>query len=229
VQIRVATYNVQSFRGSVDAVADIVAAEEPDLLFVQECGPKRRVRALARSLEMEVESSNRPFGRVRNAVLWRPPWRGFGVDVGTFTREGRTSPRGFVAVRLQRMGMPLTAVSAHLGLSPQERERHVKELSDWLAGVDGGVAVGLDLNEGPESPAAKWLGDRLFDAFAHAGRGPGDTFPARIPTARIDYLLVSGDIRPLRAWVSTASEVVTVSDHRPVFADLELEGTKVQA
>jgi endonuclease/exonuclease/phosphatase family metal-dependent hydrolase len=227
VQIRVATYNVQSFRAGIDAVAGILAAEEPDLVFVQECGPKRKVRALARSLEMDVESSHRPFSRVRNAVLSRPPWRVFGADVGRFTQEGRTSPRGFVAARLQRMGMPLTAVSAHLGLSPREREAHAKELTDWIGGAEGGVVVGLDLNEGPGSPATKWLGDRLFDAFAHAGRGPGETFPARIPTARIDYLFASGDIRPLRAWVSTAPEVVTASDHRPVFADLELEGTRV--
>ena len=47
------------------------------------------------------------------------------------------------------------------------------------------------------------------------------------PTARIDYLFVSQDVRPLRAWVSTAPDVVTASDHRPVFAELELEGAKV--
>jgi hypothetical protein len=38
---------------------------------------------------------------------------------------------------------------------------------------------------------------------------------------------VSQDVRPLRAWVSTAPAVVTASDHRPVIAELELEGSKV--
>jgi endonuclease/exonuclease/phosphatase family metal-dependent hydrolase len=126
------------------------------------------------------------------------------------------------------MGLPLTAVSAHLGLSSREREGHARELTDWLGGVEGPVVVGLDLNEGPESGAARWLAGRLYDAFAHAGRGSGETFPARIPTARIDYLFTSEAVRPLRAWVSTTPDVVTASDHRPVIADVELEGTRVE-
>jgi endonuclease/exonuclease/phosphatase family metal-dependent hydrolase len=124
--------------------------------------------------------------------------------------------------------VPLTAISAHLGLSSKERQVHARELTDWLGGLDGPVVVGVDLNEGPESPAATWLAERLFDAFSHAGRGPGATFPARTPTSRIDYLFVTEDVRPLRAWVSAAPEVVTASDHRPVIAELELEGTKVE-
>jgi endonuclease/exonuclease/phosphatase family metal-dependent hydrolase len=229
VRLRVATYNVQSFRGGVESAAGILAADQPDVVLLQECGPKRAVRRLARSLEMDAESSHRLFSRVRNAVLSRPPWRAHGVDIGSFTREGRTLPRGFIAVHLRRLGMPLTAVSAHLGLSSREREAHARELTDWLAGVEGPVVVGIDLNEGPESAAAKWLAERLFDAFGHAGKGPGDSFPARLPTSRIDYVFVSGDIRPMRAWVSTAPDVVTASDHRPVIAEVELEGTKVEA
>ena len=225
--IRAASYNVQSFRGGVEAAAGILAADEPDLVLVQECGPRRALRSLARSLEMDAESSHRRFGRVRNAVLSRPPWRVFGVEVGDFTPEGKGLQRGFLAVRLRRLGMTLTAVSAHLGLAPREREAHARELTDWLAGVEGPVVLGVDLNEGPQSPEATWLAARVFDAFGHAGRGPGDTFPARVPTARIDYLFVSQDVRPLRAWVSTAPDVVTASDHRPVFAELELEGAKV--
>lgn len=229
MRVRAVSYNVQSFRGGVQTAAGILAAEEPDVVFLQECGPKRTARDLAHALEMSIESSHRPFGRVRNAVLSRPPWTVFNVEVGAFTREGRMRARGFVAVRLRRLGMPLTVVSAHLGLSAHERETHARELTDWLGGVGEPVVLGVDLNEGPESPAAKWLSGRLFDVFGQAGRGPGETFPARVPTARIDYLFASGEIRPLRAWVSAAPDVVTASDHRPIVADLELEGTKVQS
>jgi endonuclease/exonuclease/phosphatase family metal-dependent hydrolase len=228
VRIRVVTYNAHSLRGGVEAAAGLLAGEEPDMVFLQECGSKRAVRTLARSLEMQAESSHRPFGRVRNAVLARPPWQVAAVEVGSFTRAGTTRPRGFVAVRLRRMGMPVTAISAHFGLSATEREAHARELTDRLGGIDEPVVLGVDLNEGPDSPAARWLSERLFDAFGHAGRGAGETFPARVPTSRIDYVFASEAIRPLRAWVATAPEVVTASDHRPVVADLELEGTKVK-
>ena len=228
MQIRAVSYNVQSFRAGLDRAANVLAPEQPDIVFLQECGSKRAVRALAHSLEMDAESSHRSFGRVHNAVLFRPPWSVFNVEVGAFTREGQMLARGFVAVRLRRMGMPLTVIAAHLGLAAHERETHARELTDWLAGVEEPVVLGLDLNEGPESPAATWLASRLFDVFGHTGRGPGETFPARVPTTRIDYLYVTEQIRPLRAWVSAVPDVVTASDHRPVIADLELEGTKVK-
>ena len=222
MRIRVATFNVQSFRAGIDGAVLAIGPEQPDVLLVQECGPRRKLRRFAAALEMEAESTHRRFGRVRNAVLFRSPWRRGAVEVGTFTRDGRTPPRGFIAVHLRRTGEGLAAVSAHLGLSPRERGRHARELTDALAGIEGPVVVGIDLNEGPESPAARWIGERLFDAYVRPDGRAELTFPARLPTVRIDFLFVSEAVRPLRSWVPSSPAVGLASDHRPVVADLEV-------
>jgi endonuclease/exonuclease/phosphatase family metal-dependent hydrolase len=222
VRLRVATYNVRSFRSGADVVAGALGPERPDVAMFQECGSRRRLRRFAGTLEMEVASSHRPFSRVRNAVLYRPDWRLTRVDVRELSRKTRTLRRGFVAVHLRRMGVPLIAVSAHLGLAPGERRRHAQELTDYLAGAEGHVVVGADLNEGPEGPAARWVCDRLFDLFTRVGRGDGATFPAHEPTARIDFLLAGEGVSAVASWVPASAMLARASDHLPVLADVDV-------
>jgi endonuclease/exonuclease/phosphatase family metal-dependent hydrolase len=213
------SFNVRSFRAGWRTVRDVLAELEPDLVLLQECRSGRMTLRMGEALEMEGVTTHRPFSRVRNGVLFRAPWRVIHLDVKRFSRKGRTLRRGFVAAGLWHPGYRLTAVSLHLGLSDRERERHAKELTDSLTGVQGPVVLGADLNEGPNGPAARWIGERFFDAFAQAGEGRGETFPSERPTARIDYLFASEGVRIERAWVP---ETATVSDHRPVVADVDL-------
>jgi endonuclease/exonuclease/phosphatase family metal-dependent hydrolase len=62
----------------------------------------------------------------------------------------------------------------------------------------------------------------LHDAWAVAGEGPAETIPAREPTTRIDYVLVSQGFSVERVSVPQDVVVARASDHRPVVADLEL-------
>jgi endonuclease/exonuclease/phosphatase family metal-dependent hydrolase len=118
--------------------------------------------------------------------------------------------------------VPLAAVSAHLGLVPSEREHHARDLTDTLGGVDGPLILGLDLNEGPDSPAARWIGERLFDAAIEAAEGSRRTFPARGPAVRIDYLFVNQLVSVARCWVPATPAAAEASDHRPVMAEVEI-------
>jgi endonuclease/exonuclease/phosphatase family metal-dependent hydrolase len=219
MRLRVATFNAQSFRFGVDVAADVLAPVKLDMLLVQECGPRRSLARLARILGLEMVSSHRTYHRVRNGVLFGPSWRVSGVDVHDLARDAHTMPRGFIAAHLRSAGGRVTAVSAHLGLSGREREVHARELTDALAGVDWPLVLGVDLNEGPEGPAARWIASRLFDAFGEVGEGPGESFPADAPTARIDFVFVGGGGRAMSAWVPSSP----ASDHRAVVADVEID------
>lgn len=223
MRLRVAAYNVRSFRSGTDVVAGAIGPEGPDVAMLQECGSRRALRRFAEALEMELASSHRPFNRVRNAVLYRPGWRLAGVDVRDLSHATRTLRRGFVAVHLRRMGVRLVAVSAHLGLAPVERRRHAQELTDYLAGAEGNVIVGADLNEGPDGPAARWVSGRLFDLFGQAGRGDGATFPAHAPAVRIDFLLAGEGVAAAAAWVPAGSSLAHASDHLPVLAEVDVQ------
>jgi endonuclease/exonuclease/phosphatase family metal-dependent hydrolase len=224
VRLRLVGYNVQELRGGVGEAAAVLQPLAADLVLLQECGTRRRLGRLVDALEMEVASSHRLFRLVHNAVLFDPAWRLVGYEVRDFTREGRTRRRGLVAATLRRSGIRLTAVAAHLGLSSKERRMHARELTDFLGGLQGFVVMGIDLNEGPEAMASRWIAERMFDAFAMAGRNDGETFPSSVPTARIDYLFVGDGVTVRRCGVPADEGLARVSDHRPVVADVEVAG-----
>lgn len=224
MRLRVLVYNVRGFRAGVDAVAAVVAPLEPDLVLVQECGARRSLRGFARACGLEAVSG--PLSpwrrRIRNAVLVRPPFRVVEHRLHAFHDARRFYPRGAVVARIGRAGRRFDALSSHLGLASGERLRHARLLTDVVAGLEGAVVLGIDLNEPPEAPAARWIGDRLWDVWSAAGDGEGGTFPSEEPTSRIDYCFVSEGIEVGGATVLGGPEVGRASDHRPLLADLAL-------
>src|SRR5205823_7082198 len=129
---------------------------------------------------------------------------------------------GFVVEQFRAQGIRLTSVATHLGLVPVERFHHARLLADHLAGVDGPLIVGVDVNEGPEGPTARWLSERLFDAAVQPGGDGGPTFPAWEPTVRIDYVFVNHLAPIIRAWVPSGPPALDASDHRPVLVEVDL-------
>lgn len=223
MRLRVLVWNVRGLRAGVGAVAAIVEAEKPDVLLLTEVGRTGvRLRRLARRLGMGVASGLRLWRRgVPNAVLARPPWRIVSEGLVVLPRAGGSHRRGVVPAVLGRSGRRLTAAAVHLGLSGTERLAHVRLIAERIPALRRPVLLGGDLNEQPGEPAAAWLAERLWDAFAAAGDGPGETFPSEAPRARIDYLFVTEGVSVIGARVVAGSG--EASDHLPVVADLELE------
>jgi endonuclease/exonuclease/phosphatase family metal-dependent hydrolase len=221
--VRVAAYNVHGFRAGPRAVAAALQAEEPDVALLNEVGfLGLRLRRCAHLLGMAAASGLWHIRPVRNAVLVRQPWRLVGKHVERLPRHAGGVQRGVVLVLGRRSGLRVTFASVHLGLSRRERERHARELTDLLAGVPHPLVLGGDLNEEAEGPAARWVGERYWDAFGRAAEGPGTTFPASEPQARIDYVFASEGVQVERAWVGKGAG--PGSDHLPVFADLVVGG-----
>ncbi len=229
MRLRVATYNVRGLRGGVGPVGEVLAKNHPDVVCLQECGSRRSVGRLAAGLGMEVASTHRAFGRVRNAVLFALPWRESGLLVRELSREGRASPRGYVIVTLAAHGVRLAVGSVHLGLTARERRRHASELIDAVLEIGtlppgGPVVLGADLNEDANGPAARSISGVLDDVYALVGEPPGNTFPAARPTDRIDFAFASPSLRVTGAWVATGEPASRASDHLPVVADIEIPG-----
>jgi len=222
VLVRVVSYNVRSFRAGVPLAVEAIAAdgERADVVALQEYGPPHRLRAFARALGMEWASSYAPFNRLRNALLFRSPWRLVRADPHRLTKTPGQHRRGFVAARLEAQGADLTAVSVHLGLSARERPRHARELLALLGGGRGPLVLAGDFNEESDGPAMRSL-SYAFTSCGESGAAGDGTFPAADPAHRIDDVLVqSAPILSCRVADSDAAR--RASDHRPVLADLEL-------
>jgi len=223
MRVRVVTYNVRGFRDGLDRVSGVVAHLAPDVLLLQESGPRRGLRRLGATAGMEVAGDPwSPFRRrVKNAVLVRPPWRIVRHSLHRFADSVRFYPRGALIAQVGRSGRRLWIASVHLGLRREEQLRHVRELTDLCAGLAGGpIVIGGDLNSTPDRPTVRWLAERYRDAWTEAGDGAGPTIPAADPTARIDYVFASAGISVEGATVGDAPDA---SDHLPVGADLVIQ------
>jgi endonuclease/exonuclease/phosphatase family metal-dependent hydrolase len=221
VHLRVVSYNLRSLRAGITPAVEAVIAYEPDLLLVQEYGPPYRLRAFGKALGMDWASSFAPFNRLRNAVLFRSPWRLVQSETRRLSKTKGQYRRGFVLARLETKHDVVNAVSVHLGLSSRERPRHAAELLTTLRELDGPIVVGGDLNEGPDGDAVAALTAELRSGRSIAG-GDHPTFPADGPSAGIDDVLVAGGAAIASFRVGESDAVRKASDHRPVVADLEL-------
>jgi endonuclease/exonuclease/phosphatase family metal-dependent hydrolase len=221
VQLRVVSYNLRSLRAGIAPAVEAVVAYEPDVLLAQEYGPPYRLRAFGKALGMDWASSYAPFNRLRNAVLFRSPWRLVHSDHHRFTKTKGQYRRGFVLAELETKRASVAAVSVHLGLSARERSTHAAELLAALRDVDAPVVIGGDLNEDPDGEAVVALSAEFRSGRAIAGGGH-PTFPAGGPTAAIDDILVAGGAGIASFRVGETEAARTASDHRPVIADLEL-------
>jgi endonuclease/exonuclease/phosphatase family metal-dependent hydrolase len=102
--------------------------------------------------------------------------------------------------------------------SRAERLAQATQIAESLAGSGGPVVMMGDLNSRPGDREIAPLTGILDDAWRAAGDGPGFTFDAANPHARIDYILTS-------ELVARSADVLPTdaSDHLAVLAELDLD------
>jgi endonuclease/exonuclease/phosphatase family metal-dependent hydrolase len=227
---RVMTFNVHSAfnragRLDPEAIARVIAARRPEVVALQEVsrgwlidGSLDLVDWLARRLGMQVIFQGTADPIWGNAILSRT---GF-LDHGSAPLPVANTllPRGLLWASVD-LGMeePVLVIATHLhhiAEEPGPRLAQIPVLLDFWGGRGHTVLMG-DLNSEPTWPEMELILDAgMVDAWTEAGQGPGLTWPADDPFQRIDWIWLSSDLQ------AEAAETVetTVSDHRPVTADL---------
>jgi endonuclease/exonuclease/phosphatase family metal-dependent hydrolase len=246
--VRILSYNVHRCVGldrrmDVGRVAEVIAAEAPDIVALQEfdvgrarTGRVDQAHALARRLGMAsrfhaaLRVEEEQYG---DAVLTALPERLIRAGpLPGYARIPQLEPRGalWVAIDLGE-GRELQVINTHLGLAPAEQQNQARALTgpDWLGAAerrDPLVMVG-DFNATARTLAHRILAASLVNAHRlKPAREPrAATFPARLPVLRIDHVFVSSGIkvRSLRVGVSPLARVA--SDHLPLVMDFEIEGS----
>ena len=126
--------------------------------------------------------------------------------------------RGALELRLREIGglRSLTVFCTHWGLDPEERKAQAEALATLIGSAPRSCVVAGDFNESPDGDAIRLLLSRtgLLDAGAETNLR---TFPSFNPELRIDYLLHSRDLRPIRVETIPSD----ASDHLALFADFE--------
>jgi endonuclease/exonuclease/phosphatase family metal-dependent hydrolase len=245
--VRILTYNVHRCVGldrrmDVGRVAQVIAAEAPDIVALQEVDVGRartgrvdQAHALARRLGMAsrfhaaLRVEEEQYG---DAILTALPERLIRAGpLPGYARIPQLEPRGALWVGIDLgEGRELQVINTHLGLAPAEQQNQARALvgPDWLGAAqrrDPLLMVG-DFNATSRTLAHRILAASLANAHRlKPAREPrAATFPARMPVLRIDHCFISGGIkvRSLRVGASPLARVA--SDHLPLVMDFEIEG-----
>ncbi|WP_449481722.1 endonuclease/exonuclease/phosphatase family protein [Streptomyces avidinii] len=229
--IRVLSYNVRSLRDDEEALARVIRACAPDLVFAQEAPRffrwRKHAARLARKSDLVVLSG----GATAAGPLLMCSLRAFverTEDVLLPLTPGRHR-RGFATAVVRFGGVRVAALSAHLSLDGPERLAQSGMLLDRLDGTDApyGIAGG-DVNEGPEGPAFGRLAGSLQDCWAVAPWGGEHTWVRSAPPRRIDAVFATPGVEVLACGVPTglpgvtSADLLSATDHLPVLAALRL-------
>lgn len=233
--IRVMELNADGDVGDVPAIMAMVDSLHPDLVVIAECGKK-----LQRVFRTRPEFHFHPaiyslclFSR-GEILEWteRDPqdiWREGGA--GNIVRAVVAGPAGRFQLGMVHLETPREALENYFDLSEiphqgpvtraniQQREKESRLAADWMtAGESLPTIIAGDFNLPIESAIYRryWSGYR--DAFSQTGLGVGYTKYSRRIGARIDHILSSADVVPIRSFVGKD----VGSDHRPLIADLVL-------
>ncbi|OII62836.1 endonuclease [Streptomyces sp. CC53] len=229
--IRVLGYNVRSLHDDEDALARVIRACAPDVVFVQEAPRffrwrKHAARLAAKSGLLVLGGGATAAGPLLLCSLRVTVERAEDVLLPLTPGLHR---RGLATAVVRIGGARLGLVSCHLSLRRDERYAQAGLLLDRLAALDVPHAVvGGDINERPGGPAFRRLAGELQDCRAVRPWGGEHTWPAHAPDRRIDALYATKGVEVLGCGVPaglpgvTGTDLAAATDHLPVLAALRV-------
>ncbi|WP_326591315.1 endonuclease/exonuclease/phosphatase family protein [Streptomyces sp. NBC_01294] len=229
--IRVLSYNIRSLRDDEEALARVIRACEPDLVFVQEAPRFFRWRKHAARLAAKCDLVVLGGGATAAGPLLLCSLRVFAErtqDV-LLPRTAGLHRRGFATAVVRIGGVRVGLVSAHLSLDRTERLAQAGMLLDRVAGMEVPYAIAAgDVNETPGGAAFGRLAQALQDCWTRSPWGGEHTFPASAPDRRIDAVFASAGVEVLACGVPaglagvSSTDLRSATDHLPVLATLRL-------
>jgi endonuclease/exonuclease/phosphatase family metal-dependent hydrolase len=235
VEVRVLVYNVHAGKDAagvdnLERVADLVRATRADVVLLQEVdrGTRRSGNVDQPSVLAQRTGFGVAFGKTLDydggeygiAILSRWPIADqrlvrLPVEPPQQRSGGSYEPRGAQRVSLRPASGEITVVNTHLDASREDhyRRQEIRTVLAIARDAGSGVLVGGDFNSTPESEVQAGIRQAgVRDAWLVCGQGDGFTYPANVPTKRIDYLYLTGTATCSRAEVLDSQ----ASDHRPL-------------
>ncbi|MEU0274573.1 endonuclease/exonuclease/phosphatase family protein [Streptomyces sp. NPDC006307] len=231
--IRVLSYNIRSMRDDEDALARVIRACRPDVVFVQEAPRFFRWRKHAARLAAKSELVVLTGGATASGPLLLCSLR-----VTVERTEDVLLPltpglhrRGLATAVVRVGGARIGLVGCHLSLSSDERYAQAGMALDRLAALDAPHAiVAGDVNDEPDGSAFRRLAAELQDCWAVRPWGGEHTWAPGEPRKRIDAVFATKGIEVLGCGVPqglpgvTDADLRAATDHLPVLAALRVPG-----
>ncbi|CAM5261385.1 hypothetical protein SNARM312S_03756 [Streptomyces narbonensis] len=222
--LRVLSYNVRSMRDDEDALARVIRACAPDLVFVQEAPRffrwrKHAARLAAKSELVMLSGGATAAGPMLLCSLRATVERTEDVLLPLTPGLHR---RGLATAVVRFAGARVGLISCHLSLRKDERYAQAGMVLDRVAALGTPYTlVAGDLNERPGGPAFTRLATELRDGWAVSPWGGEHTSTPADPHQRIDAILATPGIEFLGCGVPPhldPTDLRAATDHLPVLA-----------
>lgn len=230
---------------NLDAIADVIRAENPDVVGLQEgdrfwarSGGVDQPAYLSESLGMfycyapnldhQPDSHAGVAHQYGTAILSKMPI----LDCANtlLPRTGTGEQRGLLAAKINVRGVPLTFLTTHLHTTLADRTVQAPAIVNWISTAEAPVVLVGDFNARPTEASLAPLQAVMKDSWVEAGSGNGYSFPSQpgvAPNRRIDYIFVSPAVTVSSVLVAERPATALASDHYPVTAIVSLPGAAV--
>ncbi|MGI5483200.1 endonuclease/exonuclease/phosphatase family protein [Streptomyces lavendofoliae] len=231
--VRVLSYNVRSMRDDEDALARVIRACAPDIVFIQEAPRFFRWRKHAARLASKSDLLVLGGGATAAGPLLLCSLRATverTEDVLLPLTPG-LHRRGFATAVVRVGGVRLGLLGCHLSLQARERYDQAGMLLDRLAALDAPHAIAAgDINDEPDGRAFRRLAAGLQDCWSVQPWGGEHTWNPAGPHKRIDAVFATKGIEVLGCGVPrprdlpgiTDADLRAATDHLPVLAALRV-------
>ncbi|MFE5487807.1 endonuclease/exonuclease/phosphatase family protein [Streptomyces sp. NPDC056527] len=226
--VRVLSYNIRSMRDDEDALARVIRACAPDLVFVQEAPRffrwrKHAARLAAKSELVVLSGGATAAGPLLMCSLRATVERTEDVLLPLTPGLHR---RGFATAVVRFAGARVGLISCHLSLRSDERYAQAGMLLDRVAAmaVPHTIVAG-DLNERPGGRSFTRLTKELQDGWAAGPWGGEYTSTPTDPHQRIDAILATEGVEFLGCGVPPdldPTDLRAATDHLPVLAAVRI-------
>ncbi|MEO3972989.1 endonuclease/exonuclease/phosphatase family protein [Streptomyces sp. CAU 1734] len=229
--IRVLSYNIRSLRDDEEALARVIRACAPDLVFVQEAPRffrwrKHAARLAAKTGLLVLGGGATAAGPLLLCTLRAAVERTEDILLPLTPGLHR---RGFATAVVRIGGARIGLLSCHLSLNRDERYAQAGMVLERLAemGTPHTIAAG-DLNERPAGRGFRRIAAGLQDCWTAAPWGGEYTFPPGDPDRRIDAIFAGEGVEVLGCGVPVGlpgvsrDDLNAASDHLPVLAALRV-------
>ncbi|MFI6081636.1 endonuclease/exonuclease/phosphatase family protein [Streptomyces sp. NPDC051217] len=229
--IRVLSYNVRSMRDDREALARVIRACQPDLVFVQEAPRffrwrKRAAWLAARTDLVVLGGGGTAAGPLLLCSLRATVERTEDVLLPLTPGLHR---RGFATAVVRIGGARIGLLSCHLSLQADERLAQAGMLLDRVRAmkVPHAVVAG-DLNDRPQGRSFRRIAKELRDCWAVKPWGSEYTSTPGDPHQRIDAIFATEGVEVLGCGVPLGlpgieeSDLRAATDHLPVLAALRV-------
>ncbi|MEU9863215.1 endonuclease/exonuclease/phosphatase family protein [Streptomyces sp. NPDC047971] len=229
--VRVLSYNIRSMRDDEDALARVIRACAPDVVFVQEAPRffrwrKHAARLAAKSELVVLSGGATAAGPLLMCSLRATVERTEDVLLPLTPGLHR---RGFATAVVRFAGARVGLISCHLSLRSDERYAQAGMLLDRVAAMDvPHTIVAGDLNERPGGRSFTLLAKELQDGWAAGPWGGEYTSTSADPHQRIDAILATEGVEFLGCGVPPdldPTDLRTATDHLPVLAAVRIPAT----